>query len=100
MLELLKQKGNIHYQFYDDYNLYTERCKNEDLRGYTLVFEEEAELMHDISKNNKTKKKGKAANGEVEEVCIEEILENEYLKCSNGITYALKDAPMHKSTRC
>ena len=30
MLELLKQKGNIHYQFYDDYNIYTERCKKED----------------------------------------------------------------------
>ena len=48
MLELLKEKGNIHYQFYDDYNLYTERYKNEDFKGYTSVFEEEAELMQDI----------------------------------------------------
>ena len=30
MLELLKREGNVHYQFYDDYNIYTERCKRQD----------------------------------------------------------------------
>ena len=55
MLELLKQKKNIYYQFYDDYNIYTERCKAEDFRGYTIVFDEEAELIHDISRENKKK---------------------------------------------
>ena len=52
MLELLKKSGNIHYQFYDDYNVYQERCKNEDLKGYNIIFEEETELMIDISERN------------------------------------------------
>ena len=30
MLELLKKSGNRYYQFYDDYNIYTERCKKQD----------------------------------------------------------------------
>ena len=44
MLDLLKKSGNIHYQFYDDYNIYIERCKKQDFNGYTIVFEEEVEL--------------------------------------------------------
>ena len=59
MLELLKRKKNIYYQFYDDYNIYTERCKAEDFRGYTIVFDEEAELIHDISGENKKSKPNK-----------------------------------------
>ena len=90
MLELLKQKGNIHYQFYDDYNTYTERCKKEDSRGYTLVFEEEVELMQDISKDNKKGEKVNAVTAE-EEVCIEEILEKEYLKKDPVKRYQFKD---------
>ena len=27
MLELLKKAGNVHYQFYDDFNVYSARCK-------------------------------------------------------------------------
>ena len=91
MLELLKQKVNIHYQFYDDYNIYTERCRKEDFRGYTIVFDEEAELIHDISKKKKTRKPGKIANEEAEEVCIEEILENEYLKKDPVRRYQFED---------
>ena len=53
MLELLKKSGNIHYQFYDDYNVYTERCRKQDFKGYTIVFDEEVDLIQDISKNNK-----------------------------------------------
>ena len=33
MLELLKRSRNPHYQFYDDYNTYTERCKQTDFKG-------------------------------------------------------------------
>ena len=55
MLKLLKKAGNIHYQFYDDYNIYQERCKNEDLKGYNIIFEEETELMIDISERKKNK---------------------------------------------
>ena len=47
MLELLKQAGNIHYQFYDDYNIYTERCKKKDFIGYTIVFDEEVNIIQD-----------------------------------------------------
>ena len=74
MLELLKRKKNIYYQFYDDYNIYTERCKAEDFRGYTIVFDEEAELIHDISGENKKSKPNKKAKDCSEEVCIEELL--------------------------
>ena len=49
MLELLKKSGNPHYQFYDDYNVYTERCREEDSDGYALLFEEETEVMKDIT---------------------------------------------------
>merc|ERR1711940_159823 len=80
MLELLKQKKNIYYQIYDDYNIYTERCKAEDFRGYTIVFDEEAELIHDISGETKKSKQNKIPKDSSEEVSIEELLENEYLK--------------------
>ena len=30
MLDLLKRKGNPHYQFYDDYNTFKARCKQND----------------------------------------------------------------------
>ena len=69
MLQLLKKAGNIHYQFYDDYNVYQEKCKNEDLKGYNIIFEEETELMIDETNIRET-----------EEVSIQEIIENEYLK--------------------
>ena len=32
MLRLLKKSGNIYYQFYDDLNVYTERCRQTDGR--------------------------------------------------------------------
>ena len=78
MLDLLKRKGNIHYQFYDDYNIYTERCKKQDFKGYTIVFDEDVELIQDISKKPKNSKK--VLNTEMEEENIEEILEKEYLE--------------------
>ena len=78
MLELLKRRGNIHYQFYDDYNVYTERCKKQDFKGYRIVFDEEIEPIQDISEKLKNSTISKSSEGE--EVCIEEILENEYLK--------------------
>ena len=88
MLELLKRSGNIHYQFYDDYNVYTERCKNDDFRGYTIVFDEEAEIMQDISGK---KKIPKISNIEVEEVNIQEILEKEYLTKDPVRRYQFED---------
>ena len=82
MLELLKRAGNIYYQFYDDYNVYTERCKKKDFRGYTLlVEEEEAELMYDLTDKAATK----------QEISIEEILETEYLKKDPVRKYQFED---------
>ena len=75
MLELLKLSGNIHYQFYDDYNIYTERCRREDFRGYNIIFDEETELIKDIS----GRPKNKILDSQEEELCNEEELENEYL---------------------
>ena len=66
----MKQAGNIYYKFYDDYNIYTEICKTQDFTGYITVFEDKVELISQNSNQNKEK----------EEVCIEEILEEEYIK--------------------
>ena len=74
MLELLKKSGNRHYQFYDDYNVYVDRCKTEDFNGYTMVFDEEVELIQDIAD------KLKLSENDKEEPCFEELLETEYLK--------------------
>ena len=68
MLELLKKSGNIHYQFYDDLNMYSKRCREEDAQGYTLIFEEETELMQDLT------------DIELEELSEEERLEMEYIE--------------------
>ena len=69
MLELLKKEGNRHYQFYDDYNTYEQRCKKTDFKGYTFIFDEETEPIEDLS--------DKKENGE-EEIEWEELLEEEY----------------------
>ena len=74
MLELLKRERNPHYQFYDNYNTYTERCKKADFKGYTFIFDEEIEVIQDLSE---MKIKDLDNN---EEVTNEEILENEYLE--------------------
>ena len=34
MLEVLKRHGNPYYQFYDDYNTYSNRCKKMDKKGF------------------------------------------------------------------
>ena len=41
MLRKLKTNGNPYYQFYDDYNVYHERCKSEDPVGYDVVLKKE-----------------------------------------------------------
>ena len=89
MLQLLKKAGNIHYQFYDDYNIYQERCKNEDLKGYSIIFEEYTELMIDLSEK-KTDQQGKLLR-DTEEVSIQEIIENEYLKKDPVRRYQFED---------
>ena len=48
MLELLKRSKNRHYQFYDDYSVYEERCKKQDFTGYTMVFDDNIEVIQDI----------------------------------------------------
>ena len=73
MLELLKKSGNIHYQFYDDYNVYVERCKKNDFNGYNTVFDEDVELNQDLSD------KMKLAEDNKEELSVDELLETEFL---------------------
>ena len=90
MLKLLKRAGNIHYQFYDDYNIYQERCKKEDHKGYSIIFEEETELMIDISERKK-KNQQETNIRLAEEVSIQEIIENEYLKTDPVRRYQFED---------
>ena len=79
--------GNIHYQFYDDYNVYTERCKKEDFNGYTFVFDDEVEQIRDLWDKPKTSTKEE----EMEEMCMDEILETEYLEKDPVRKYQLSD---------
>ena len=41
ILRKLKNSGNPHYQFYDDYNAYQARCKTTDPTGYEAMFNED-----------------------------------------------------------
>ena len=41
MLEKLKNHGNRHYKFYDDYNTYQARCQNEDPSGHNIIFDDD-----------------------------------------------------------
>ena len=41
MLEKLKTSKNPHYQFYEDYNMYQDRCKRTDPTGFNVVFQDE-----------------------------------------------------------
>ena len=68
---MLKRRRNPYYQFYDDYNTFTNRCRNIDKRGYSFVFDEEVESITDISEMKKDAEKR-------EDICIEEILEKDY----------------------
>ena len=74
MLEVLKKHGNPHYQFYDDYNTYSNRCKETDKKGFSFIFDEDIDPIIDISDKNAKRPV------EIEEICIEEILETDYLK--------------------
>ena len=57
MLNKLKQSGNKHYQFHDDFNEYQVRCRESDPHGYNEVFgvtddvEESIEAMGSTSKD-------------------------------------------------
>ena len=41
MLDKLKSNKNPHYQFYDDYNTFQNRCKATDLNGYDVIFQDD-----------------------------------------------------------
>ena len=83
-------KEGWQYSFYDDYNIYQERCKNEDLKGYSIIFEEETELMIDISERKKTNQQDTNLK-QSEEISIQEIIENEYLKKDPVRRYQFED---------
>ena len=40
-LDLLRKSGHPHYQFFDDYESYEERCKVQDSHGHHLLFKNE-----------------------------------------------------------
>merc|ERR1712030_246214 len=50
MLEVLKQAGNPHYQFYEDLNTYEQRCQESDPDGYEVLFPEIDDIEEDIDK--------------------------------------------------
>ena len=87
MLELLKKSGNIYYQFYDDYNIYTDRCQKSDPKGYTVIFDEETDLMYDLSDRPNMVQTLRGKEG----INIDELLEDEYLKKDPVRKYQFKD---------
>ena len=48
VLEKLKKSKNPHYKFYDDYNVYQERCKEDDPLGYEVIFEQDYDVIRDL----------------------------------------------------
>ena len=48
VLEKLKKSKNPHYKFYDDYNVYQERCMGEDPLGYEVIFEKDYDVIQDL----------------------------------------------------
>ena len=52
-LESLKQAGHSEYQFYEasNFDSYKERCRNEDVDGYEMLFEEETSDEDEVDKN-------------------------------------------------
>ena len=38
VLDLLKKYGHPHYQFYNDFSSYKERCKTQDVEGHKMLF--------------------------------------------------------------
>ena len=78
MLELLKRSKNRHYQFYDDYNVYQERCRLQNFNGYTMVSDENIEMINDLDTH-------------VNEENVDEIIEKEYLTKDPVRKYQLKD---------
>jgi hypothetical protein len=44
----LKNSGNPYYQFYDDFNTYEKRCKEQDKHGHQMIFGNDS---HDIESN-------------------------------------------------
>ena len=48
MLDLLQKSGNPHYQLYDDFNTYEERCREQDPEGFKVVFPENDDLEEDM----------------------------------------------------
>ena len=85
MLALLKQKKNPHYKFYDDFNTYSERCKKSDFKGYTFIFDEQTEMIENISDKNMTIPR------KLDESDIAELLEDEYHKKDPVKKYQFND---------
>ena len=48
MLEKLRKNKNPYYKFYDDYNVYQERCRSADPTGYDVIFNQDYDVIHDI----------------------------------------------------
>ena len=51
VLQHLKHSGHPYYQFYDDFNAYKNRCKDQDDSGHSLLFEDE-ENSNDTEQEN------------------------------------------------
>ena len=78
MLEILKKRGNPHYQFYDDYNTFKERCKKSESTCYSFIHDDEVPHIVDIAE-------------ETGVTSIEEVLEREYQTKDPVKKYQLQD---------
>ena len=84
MLSKLKQKGNPHYQFYDDYHMYQARCKQSDPIGHDVLF--------DSDKNDDVQGNVEALNpNEIKEVLDEIETDEIQNEEEDEIEYETKD---------
>ena len=77
MLDKLKSSRNPHYQFYDDYNTYQERCKMSDPVTYDTIFCDDlneilepfdVENLHELNDELETEQKENTEKEEADEI--------------------------------
>ena len=69
----------------------TASCRKDEIKGYNIIFDEETELIKDITGTTKNIRPSNVRESLVDEVCIEEIMENEYLKKDPVRRYQFED---------
>ena len=90
MLNKLKEHGNKYYQFYDDFNDYQTRCKEDDPNGYEVMFKPDNDVLEEVEVMNY---KAEEVNVEVvDEIENEDIIDDDNdIEQKDNTEYETKD---------